>query len=96
MSHTCNVAGGSLPFLTPIGGDTQLIYNIEYRVPIISVLSVAAFADVGTVFNLRKYNDQITSSNFVNSPVVPQRCDHSGWRRDNQSGRRLGDADADR
>jgi len=68
---TCNIAGGSLPFLTPIGGDSQLIYNIEYRVPIISVLSVAAFADVGTVFNLRKYNDQITSSNFVNSPVVP-------------------------
>jgi outer membrane protein insertion porin family len=68
---TCNIAGGSLPFLTPIGGDSQLIYNIEYRVPIISVLSVAAFADVGTVFNLRKYNDQITSSNFVNAPVVP-------------------------
>src|SRR5262245_50903097 len=67
----CNVALGSLPFLTPIGGDTQLVYNIEYRVPIVSVLSVAAFADVGTVFNLRKYNDQITSSNFVNSPVVP-------------------------
>ena len=34
------------------------------------MLSVAAFADVGTVFNPRKYNDQITSSNFVNSPVV--------------------------
>src|SRR5262245_46465294 len=67
----CNTALGSLPFLTPIGGDTQLIYNIEYRVPIVSVLSVAAFADVGTVFNVRKYNDQITSSNFVNSPVVP-------------------------
>jgi outer membrane protein insertion porin family len=52
--------------LTPIGGDTQLIYNIEYRIPIVSVLSLAAFADVGTVFNARKYDDQITSSNFVN------------------------------
>jgi outer membrane protein insertion porin family len=52
--------------LTPIGGDTQLIYNIEYRIPIVSVLSLAAFADVGTVFNARKYEDQITSSNFVN------------------------------
>src|SRR5262249_48286262 len=31
-----------------IGGDTQLVYNLEYRVPIVSVLSVAAFADVGT------------------------------------------------
>ncbi|HEV2666373.1 MAG TPA: BamA/TamA family outer membrane protein, partial [Blastocatellia bacterium] len=55
--------------LTPIGGDTQFIYNIEYRVPIASVLSVAAFADVGTVFNARKYDDQIISSNFVNKPA---------------------------
>jgi outer membrane protein insertion porin family len=55
-------------FLTPIGGDTQLIYNIEYRIPIVSVLSLAAFADVGTVFNARRYDDQITSSNFVNRP----------------------------
>jgi outer membrane protein insertion porin family len=66
----CNVVQSNA-FFTPIGGDTQLIYNIEYRVPIISVLSVAAFADVGTVFNLRKYNDQITSSNFITSSVVP-------------------------
>ena len=48
-----------------LGGDTQVIYNIEYRVPIVSVLTLAAFADVGTAFNARKYNDQITSSNFV-------------------------------
>jgi outer membrane protein insertion porin family len=54
-----------------IGGDTQLVYNIEYRVPIISVLSVAAFADVGTVFNARKYDDQFLSSNFINGSVVP-------------------------
>ena len=51
--------------LTPIGGDTQFIYNIEYRVPIVSVLSIAAFADIGAVFNARKYKDQITSSNFI-------------------------------
>jgi outer membrane protein insertion porin family len=58
--------------LIPIGGDTQLIYNIEYRIPVVSVLSIAAFADVGTVFNARKYDDQITSSNFVNgaTPVL--------------------------
>jgi hypothetical protein len=30
-----------------IGGDTQVVYNIEYRIPIVSVLTVAAFADVG-------------------------------------------------
>jgi outer membrane protein insertion porin family len=51
--------------LAPIGGDTQFVYNLEYRIPIASVLSLAAFADVGAVFNARKYDDQIVSSNFV-------------------------------
>jgi len=69
-TRNCNTVGTS-SFLTPIGGDTELIYNIEYRVPIVSVLSVAAFADVGTVFNMRKYSDQITSSNFINGSVLP-------------------------
>src|SRR5262249_38089944 len=71
-TRNCNTVNVSTnpPSLIPIGGDTQLIYNIEYRVPIISVLSVAAFADVGTVFNLRKYNDQITASNFVNNQLI--------------------------
>ena len=68
----CNVAlvrdpSTGLPVISAplLGGDTQVVYNIEYRVPIVSVLSVAAFADVGTAFNARKYNDQVTSSNFV-------------------------------
>lgn len=60
----CNVQPGGALFQV-IGGDTQLIYNVEYRIPIISVLSLAAFADVGTVFNARRYDDQIISSNFV-------------------------------
>jgi len=70
QSKGCNTIRSS-SFLTPIGGDTQLIYNVEYRVPIISVLSLAAFADVGTVFNARKYSDQITSSNFVKGDIIP-------------------------
>ncbi|MCI0660879.1 MAG: outer membrane protein assembly factor BamA [Acidobacteria bacterium] len=49
----------------PIGGDTQFIYNVEYRIPIISVLSIAAFGDFGTAFNTRNYDDQIVSSNFT-------------------------------
>ncbi|MGE0132794.1 MAG: outer membrane protein assembly factor BamA [Blastocatellales bacterium] len=57
-------------FFTPIGGDTQFIYNIEYRVPVFSVLSVAAFADVGTSFNARKYTDQVTSTNFINQNIT--------------------------
>jgi outer membrane protein insertion porin family len=62
----CKIVPGLFPFPTLLGGDTQVVYNIEYRVPIVSVLTVAAFADVGTAFNARKYDDQITSSNFVN------------------------------
>jgi outer membrane protein insertion porin family len=63
---------------TPIGGDTQFIYNIEYRVPIVSVLSIAAFADVGMVFNARKYDDQITSSNFVPNALNGVRVNSQG------------------
>ncbi|MCI0666266.1 MAG: outer membrane protein assembly factor BamA [Acidobacteria bacterium] len=66
-SPGCNILpAGSL--FTPIGGDTQFILNLEYRVPIISVLSVAAFADLGTTFNARKYKDQVVQSKFVGIP----------------------------
>lgn len=73
-SANCNVVKGST-FYTPIGGDTQFIYNLEYRVPIFGPLSVAAFADVGSTFNARKYTDQTTKTNFIfqnltNAPIT--------------------------
>jgi outer membrane protein insertion porin family len=68
-SANCNVVPAGVLF-TPIGGDTQFIYNIEYRVPVISVLSIAAFADIGSAFNARKYNDQVVSTNFVNQNIT--------------------------
>ncbi|MEK6325544.1 MAG: BamA/TamA family outer membrane protein [Acidobacteriota bacterium] len=37
----------------PVGGDTQVVFNAEYRVPIIWRLSTAAFFDIGTSFNAR-------------------------------------------
>ncbi len=73
-SANCNV--GRNPayangFFTPIGGDTSLVYNLEYRVPIFSMLAVAAFADVGSVFNLRKFkSDQLSVSNFLEQPIA--------------------------
>ncbi|NOT62675.1 MAG: outer membrane protein assembly factor BamA [Acidobacteria bacterium] len=70
QASDCNVVNAQT-FFTPIGGDTQFIYNLEYRVPILSILSVAAFADVGSVFNSRKYNDQVTSSNYLAQDVIP-------------------------
>jgi outer membrane protein insertion porin family len=52
---------------TSIGGDTQLLGNFEYRIPLFGPVTMAAFADVGTVFNLRSGSDQTFSSNFLNS-----------------------------
>jgi outer membrane protein insertion porin family len=44
--------------LTPVGGDTQLLYNFEYRVPIAGPLAVALFMDVGSSFNSKGYSNQ--------------------------------------
>lgn len=48
-----------------IGGDTRLLGNFEYRVPIFGPLTMAAFADVGAVFNLRKTGRQVINSAFL-------------------------------
>ena len=48
-----------------IGGDTQLLGNFEYRVPIFGPLQLAAFADIGTAFNLRSSADQEFSTEFL-------------------------------
>ncbi len=50
---------------TPIGADTQLLGNFEYRVPIFGPVSLAGFADIGSAFNLRKGRDQFINTNFI-------------------------------
>lgn len=51
---------------TSVGGDTQVLANLEYRIPIIGdTVSLAAFADVGSAFNLRSKSDQTFSSEFL-------------------------------
>jgi outer membrane protein insertion porin family len=51
---------------TSVGGDTQILGNFEYRIPIIGdTVSLAAFADIGSAFNVRTKNDQTFSSNFL-------------------------------
>jgi len=51
---------------TSVGGDTQLLGNFEYRIPIISdMVSIAAFADIGSAFNIRSGGDQQFSSNLL-------------------------------
>jgi outer membrane protein insertion porin family len=48
-----------------LGGDTQLLGNFEYRIPIFGPIQLAAFADIGSAFNLRSGGDQIFSSAFL-------------------------------
>ncbi|HEX8070092.1 MAG TPA: outer membrane protein assembly factor BamA [Pyrinomonadaceae bacterium] len=52
-----------------VGADTQVLGNFEYRVPIFgTTVSAAAFADVGSAFNIRKGVDQVYSSEFQSDP----------------------------
>jgi outer membrane protein insertion porin family len=51
---------------TSVGADTQVLGNLEYRIPVIgNTVSLAAFADIGSAFNLRSNRDQQFSSNFL-------------------------------
>jgi len=59
-----NVVANPARGFQPIGADTQLLGNFEYRVPIFGPISVAGFADIGSAFNLRKGSDQIFSTSF--------------------------------
>ena len=47
-----------------IGGDTQLLGNVEYRIPIFGPATLAVFADIGSVFNLRSSGTQRIDSEF--------------------------------
>ena len=69
-----NVA--SLPrSYTSVGGDTQLLGNFEYRIPIISdTVSLAAFADIGTAFNL---GARATRRSPANSSPTNRSCQQS-------------------
>lgn len=48
-----------------IGGDTQLLANVEYRIPIFGPATMAFFGDIGSVFNLRKAGIQRINSEFL-------------------------------
>ena len=48
-----------------IGGDTEILGNFEYRIPIFGPVTMALFTDVGTVFNLRKTGNQVINSEFL-------------------------------
>ena len=48
--------------LRPIGGDSEVVMNAEYRVPLVWRLSAAAFADFGASFNLRHVGQERVES----------------------------------
>jgi len=51
---------------TSVGGDTQVLANLEYRIPLIgNTVGAALFTDIGSSFNLRSKRDQFFSSNFL-------------------------------
>ena len=48
-----------------IGGDSMVLGNFEYRIPIFGPATLAVFADVGSVFNLRKTGTQRINTEFL-------------------------------
>ena len=62
-------AGGTNPAIYSrnfrfIGGDTQLLANVEYRIPLFGPATMAFFADVGSTFNIRNSSTQSINSEF--------------------------------
>jgi len=53
----------SFPAFT--GGDTEALFNLEYRIPIIGPLQFAPYFDIGSAFNLRHLSDQFERSEFI-------------------------------
>ncbi|MFY9554054.1 MAG: BamA/TamA family outer membrane protein, partial [Blastocatellia bacterium] len=53
-----------------IGGDTELLFNVEYRIPIIGPLQFAPFFDIGSAFNLRSLSDQFERSEFLPNQIL--------------------------
>lgn len=55
----------------PLGGNTELLINAEYRIPIAGPLTIACFADVGSAFNMGRLREQIITSNFLPQVLTP-------------------------
>jgi outer membrane protein insertion porin family len=53
-----------------IGGDSQLVFNLEYRIPIIGPLQFAPFFDIGSAFILNGLSDQSERSEFIPNQIL--------------------------
>ncbi len=54
-----------------VGGDSQVLLNVEYRIPIAGPFSAALFADAGSAFNLRKIGNQSITTNPLSAFLGP-------------------------
>jgi outer membrane protein insertion porin family len=55
-----------------IGGDSQLVFNVEYRIPIFGPLQFATFFDIGSAFNLLDLSNQTEQSEFIPDQILGQ------------------------
>jgi len=53
-----------------IGGDSQLVFNLEYRIPIIGPIQFAPFFDIGSAFILQGLSDQSERSEFIPNQIL--------------------------
>ncbi len=77
-----SVSPREYPFTEPIGGDTYWFGSLEYSIPIMEKLRVAAFYDIGNVdadpydFKVTALNDNIGLGLRLNLPIGPLRLDY--------------------
>lgn len=53
----------------PLGADSEMLFNMEYRIPIIGPVAIVPFFDLGSVFNLNRQLDESIASDFVRQPT---------------------------
>ncbi len=53
-------------FISPVGGDTQVVYNLEYRIPIVGPVTLAPFFDIGKTWVWRDSALRIADSAVTN------------------------------
>jgi outer membrane protein insertion porin family len=70
-TYTNRFFASSSPRYFLVGGDSQLLLNLEYRIPIVGPFSAALFADAGSAFNLRKIGNQSITTNPLGTLLGP-------------------------
>src|SRR5712692_2564392 len=63
LENVTDTSVAAFPAFT--GGDTELLFNLEYRIPIVGPLQFAPYFDIGSAFNLRRLADQFENSEFI-------------------------------